>query len=209
MDQFYGREAELQQLQQWINDRKRLLILWGMGGIGKTSLAIELVNRINSRYSQTIWRSLQDAPLFTDWATDILAQLGESPTDNPLSQLVKRLRDKPVLLILDNWESILQSGSASGRYRPDYEDYGELLRLVGEVPHQSTLLVTSREVPRQLLRLKGNPKVQALELPGLHAPRCSKTLFQTLTAAPRKIPPSPNSSPTAAATPSPSKSSPP
>jgi WD40 repeat protein/DNA-binding CsgD family transcriptional regulator len=186
IEQFHGREAELEQLQTWITDRTRLLILWGMGGIGKTSLAIELVNRINSAYSQTIWRSLQDAPLFTDWATDILTQLGEQPSEAPLSQLVKRLRDKPILLILDNWESILQSGSAAGRYRPDYEEYGELLRLVGEVPHQSTMIITSREVPRQLLRLKGNPKVQALELPGLTL-SAVQALFQNLTAAPHDL----------------------
>jgi WD40 repeat protein/DNA-binding CsgD family transcriptional regulator len=169
VEQFHGREAELDQLQTWITDRARLIILWGMGGIGKTSLAIELVSR-SSGFDQTIWRSLQDAPLFTDWASDILIHLGEQPSDSPLPQLLKRLRDKPHLLILDNWESILQSGSASGRYRPGYEEYGELLRTLGEVPHQSTLLITSREVPRQLLRLKGNPKVQALELPGLSLP---------------------------------------
>jgi WD40 repeat protein/DNA-binding CsgD family transcriptional regulator len=179
LEQFHGREAELDQLQAWITDRARLIILWGMGGIGKTSLAIELVNRINSRYRQTIWRSLQDAPLFTDWASDILSHLGETPTDSPLSQLVRRLRDQPHLLILDNWESILQSGSAAGRYRLGYEEYGELLRTLGEVPHQSTMLITSREVPRQLLRLKGNPKVQSLELPGLSL-AAIKALFAKL-----------------------------
>jgi WD40 repeat protein/DNA-binding CsgD family transcriptional regulator len=178
--QFYGREAELAQMEAWIvQNRSRLLVLWGMGGIGKTSLTIELVKQVNQRFEKMWWRSLQDAPMFSDWAGELLTQFGEDLTDNLLGQLVKLLRDHACLLVLDNWESILESGSAIGRYRPGYEAYGELLRLVGEVPHQSTLLVTSREIPRQIVRLKGNQRVQTLELPGLSVAAVT-AIFQNL-----------------------------
>src|SRR5439155_1616262 len=39
LDQFYGREKELVELEQWIvGDRCRLVAVLGIGGIGKTAL---------------------------------------------------------------------------------------------------------------------------------------------------------------------------
>jgi len=70
--------------------------------------------------------------------------------------------------VLDNAEMILQSGELAGHYREGYEDYGELLRRVGEVPHQSCLMLTSREKPREIALLEGDTlPVRSLEILGL------------------------------------------
>jgi hypothetical protein len=54
-------------------------------------------------------------------------------------------------LVLDNAETVMQAGDREGGYQPGYEGYGQLLRCVGETPHQSCLLITSREKPKGLL----------------------------------------------------------
>jgi hypothetical protein len=49
-----------------------------------------------------------------------------------LSLLIRYLQQHRCLLILDNAESILQSGERAGQYREGFAGYGELLRRIGE-----------------------------------------------------------------------------
>ena len=61
----------------------------------------------------------------------------------------------------------MQAGEPAGQYRPGYEEYGELLRLVGETAHQSCLLLTSREKPAELATFEGiELSVRSLHLRG-------------------------------------------
>ena len=72
------------------------------------------------------------------------------------------------LLILDNAEAILRSGECAGHYREGHEGYGQLLQCVGEIPHQSCLVLTSREKPRELASLEGDTlPIRSLKLTGL------------------------------------------
>ncbi len=91
------------------------------------------------------------------------------------------------LLILDNFETILQGctrqqGSCNcvaGKYRQDYEGYGQLLRVVGQTPHQSCLLLTSREKPQAIGRLEGERlPVRILNLKGLQVKEAQKIFEQ-------------------------------
>src|SRR6185369_8739333 len=65
----------------------------------------------------------------------------------------------------DNSETLFESGQPEGQYRPGMDGYGQLLRSLGETSHQSCLVLTSREAPRELAVLTGG--VRALELHGL------------------------------------------
>src|SRR5215212_8867002 len=86
-------------------------------------------------------------------------------TNRPCLEL---LSDARCLLVLDNLETVLQPGGRVGGYRPGYERYGTLLRQLGEVPHRSCLIVTSREEPSELGPLRGERgPVRALDLGGL------------------------------------------
>src|SRR6202158_5212822 len=86
-----------------------------------------------------------------------------------LAALLELLRDRASLLVLDNFETLLEPRQRAGGYREGFAGYGALLRAIGETTHQSCLGVTSREAPPELAVLGGHP-VQTLDLGGLGVP---------------------------------------
>lgn len=161
---FFGRTADRTTLGQWIDaDRCRLIALLGMGGMGKTALAAKLADQGYPQFDYVIWRSLREAPPLDDLLVRLIQFLSdqqETEATLPPSQgeriirLLHYLRVHRCLLVLDNLESMLQAGSA-GQYRAGYENYGALLQQLGAADHQSCVLLTSRECPRELAPLAG------------------------------------------------------
>ena len=109
---FYGREKELTIFKQWIiQDRCRVVALLGMGGIGKTFLAAKLVEQIEDKFDFVIWCSLRNSPSFTSLLSEIIDFLSnkrEKIAD--IRILLKYLRSYRCLIVLDNLETVLQSG---------------------------------------------------------------------------------------------------
>ena len=193
---FYGREAELAQLWQWmVADRCRVVGLFGIGGIGKSTIAVKAALQMQSEFEVVVWRSLANAPSFDDLLTSLLKFLmplqGDDPIipaslDGKLSKVMEYLRwsktaprgaSQRCLLILDNAETILQSDQV-GQWRSGYEAYGQFLRMLGETPHQSCLLLTSREKPRVMALMEGEQSlVKTLPLSGL-TPDDGRAIFR-------------------------------
>ena len=173
---FYGRTEELAKLAQWIvRDRCRLVALLGMGGIGKTSVSIKLAQQIQDKFEFVIWRSLRNAPPVEDILKDLIKVLSnqqETQLPETLNELVARLidylRQSQCLLVLDNAESILQGGNRAGEYQQGYEGYSELFRRIGGTAHQSCLVLTSRENPKDIASAAGDDlPVRYMQLIGL------------------------------------------
>ncbi|KAM3092140.1 NB-ARC domain-containing protein [Phormidesmis sp. 146-35] len=175
---FLGREQELLEVRQWIlEEHCRLVAILGIGGCGKSSLAVKLAMQIQSEFEIVIWRSLAGAPSIDELLESILSFLSgackeslEIPasSEEKFSRLMECLQTTRCLLILDNAETLLSSGERVGKCREGYEDYRRLIRAVGEVPHQSCVLLTSREKSITIALLEGEKfPVRSLLLKGL------------------------------------------
>ncbi|GAB1538083.1 NB-ARC domain-containing protein [Scytonema sp. NUACC21] len=186
---FYGRTEELAKLEQWIiNEGSRIVTVLGMGGIGKTSLSVKLAKQIENKFEYVIWRSLWNAPLIQDVLDDLIqflsnkqkakTELQESSINSKISYLINHFRLHRCLILLDNVEAILQSGTYAGYYRKGYENYGRLFQQVGEVSHKSCMMLTSREKPKEVASLEGESLlVHSLHLSGLKQVEAQK-IFQ-------------------------------
>ena len=173
---FCGRKNELDHLkQQIVSERCRVISLLGMEGIGKTALSVKLAMEVQDEFEAVIWKSIRHAPTLQEMLVDILqsllppslARLETSVgLDRLIALLIEQFKQHRCLLVLDQLETILQNFTLTGYYRDGYESYGDLLRVLAEVPHQSCLVLTSREKPREIGVMEGK-RVQTTYLSGL------------------------------------------
>ncbi|MFM6037895.1 MAG: hypothetical protein ACKO2Z_02760 [Sphaerospermopsis kisseleviana] len=119
---FFGRRYELATLSQAIEQRTPLIVITGIGGIGKTALAVKLAENRRSHFQKTLWFSFHHNPPATDKPPDLAPQ---------------------TLLIFDGWDAIL-GGNRGGQYRAGYELYADFLRSVVQTSHDSCVMITSR-----------------------------------------------------------------
>lgn len=176
LEHFYGRIQELSELDQWIrHDRCRIVTITGSGGVGKTIFASKVVEQVKNDFEYIFWRSLQNMPSLPHILKECLQFLsdqrhGKVPenTHDQIQALMRCLRERRCLLILDNFESVFQPGKRAGSYQNGYEDYSVLLLSAGTMEHGSCLLMTSREKPKEIARLEGkSTSVRTLLLPGV------------------------------------------
>jgi len=110
-----------------INDRlarTRLLTLTGVGGCGKTRLALEIGRSLLDDYAHGVWLvelgPLVDPALVAPHIAAVVG-VGETAEQPLVTTLVSALRQRNILLVLDNCEHLLPGAShaqVAGRGRP-------------------------------------------------------------------------------------------
>jgi non-specific serine/threonine protein kinase len=158
LSSFVGRRADLETVTTLLSDSEpRLLTLTGAGGIGKTRLALAVASAVSrERFPDGVaFVPLADVtgPRLVLPAIAQTLGLRERPGQHSAEQLHRFLRDKQLLLVLDNFEHLLAAG-------------GEVATLLIGAP-RVTALVTSRAP----LRVKGERElpVQPMTVAGSQA----------------------------------------
>ncbi len=99
-------------------DTTRLLTLTGPGGTGKTRLALQLVADASDEFSEGVYFVALDAVVDPELVPSVIAStlgltLGGAVA--PLDALIEHLRERRVLLVLDNFEQIVDAAAVVGR----------------------------------------------------------------------------------------------
>lgn len=169
---FYGCTHTLNLLGNKIRvNLCRLISLYGISGIGKTALTLQLALQVKDQFEFVIWRSLHHAPPLADLLADLTRHFSEQqPSSSDLSQFMHYMANHRCLVILDGLDAVLRDGVHDSSYREGYEDYGELLRQVGMTSHESCLIVIGWENPKAISEMGDNPQAAYYtSLPGLGA----------------------------------------
>ncbi len=154
---FVGRQRESAELVELLTSA-RLVTLTGPGGTGKTRLAIEVADGCINAFTDGVHfvplATISDADLVLP---TVAAQLGlrEAPASPIREVLIDHVKQRQILLVLDNFEQIIEAAAT----------VGELLAAAVQL----RVLVTSREP----LRIAGEQEypVPPLALPNGHAGR--------------------------------------
>src|SRR6266699_2232582 len=108
-----GREEAVASLVSRLS-RERLLTIVGAGGIGKTTVALAVAERMIADYEHGVWlvdlAPLNDPRLVPSAVATVLGL--EVHTENPLPGMVAALRDRRMLLLLDNCEHVIDAAAS-------------------------------------------------------------------------------------------------
>lgn len=139
---FIGRDRELEQMKNILlpnstSSTRKVLVLGGMGGIGKTQLAITYTKRYHSSYSSVFWLNASSKPaLLTSLrrlARVILPESGDQLQDDmvltQVSVWLSNLENSRWLLAFDNYDD------------PDQFDIREYFSSVA----QGSIIITTRQ----------------------------------------------------------------
>lgn len=115
VSRFIGREREVETVKRLLTTQEvRLLTLTGPGGIGKTRLGLHVATALRDHFTHGIFfvnlAHLRDIAFVvpTIALTFELKETGDQPL---LDQLIGSLREKMLLLLLDNFEPVLPAAS--------------------------------------------------------------------------------------------------
>jgi len=165
---FYDRTSELSTLKQWIlQANTRLITVYGLSGIGKSDLALKLIEQTQTEFDYIIWVSLTNTPMLSTLQTELKQFFGRSPQP-PLPTVIDYFRSSRCLVILDDVQNIFSSSQLAGQYLAGYEDYGKFFKQIATFSHQSCLILLSWEKPKEIANLEAeNLSTRSLHLKGL------------------------------------------
>jgi predicted ATPase/DNA-binding CsgD family transcriptional regulator len=109
---FIGRQSQVEQVKRMVTDHTlRLITLTGAGGVGKTRLALKVAEASLNSFKHGVWlvelASLNE-PLLVDQTVASVFGLRGNDDRSPVAMLQDYLRERNLLLILDNCEHLIE-----------------------------------------------------------------------------------------------------
>lgn len=150
LNSFVGRDREMEQVRQLLAN-SRLLTLLGMGGLGKSRLSMQVAAIVLDDYPDGVWfvelAALSDPQLVPQAVASVLG-VKEAPGATLLEALARFVRDRKLLIVLDNCEHLVQACA-------------ELAKRLLQAGPQVRLLASTRDA----LRIAGETVFQVAPLP--------------------------------------------
>jgi len=172
---FYDRTPSLNTLTTWILQQNcRLITLTGISGIGKTSLAVQLVKQIKDEFEYAAWYTLDEFSTIDKFQSNLTQLFSQSekqdssPTNQKRLPLIKYLQNHRCLIVLDDIHNLFCSGELAGKYKPDYEEYRSLFKQIEKLSHPCCFVLIGWEPPKEVPQLTSeNTPIRTLQLTGL------------------------------------------
>ncbi|GAB4295763.1 MAG: hypothetical protein Fur0025_33090 [Oscillatoriaceae cyanobacterium] len=163
-----NRNAELKTLSRWVLEEKiRIVTIFGLPGMGKTTLARSLVEQIKDNFEYIVWHHCTEDLALPSLETNLI-QFFSQNRDTKLPSLIEYIRNHRCLIILDDLQELFTSGALPGTYLPECENYGKLWQQIARFPHESCILLLSWEKPTEIATLEGeNRPCRSLQIGGL------------------------------------------
>ena len=166
---FIGREREREEIEEMLGGT-RLLTLLGMGGLGKTRLALQVGTNVMDVYPDGVWfidlQTIRDDALVANETARVLG-VREEPGRPLLQTLCAHLKSRKLMLILDNCEQVIQASAdvanAILRAAPDVRML-TTSRIALRVPGEQTYVVQPLPVPMRNEGLEALAKSPAVRL---------------------------------------------
>lgn len=180
---FKGRTTEVNLLTSWLEIGSKMIVVEGMGGIGKTTLVAKFVGENRSSFECSTWKSMKNAPPLRNLLFELIDFVDDSKINNNLNNdelilvLMDLLKKHTCLIVLDNYESLMDTNKKSGLYRDDYQDYAAFIERLGSTDHRSLILITTRERPNEIKKLSTTyDTTKSLRLSGIDAENAKSIL---------------------------------
>lgn len=168
-NEFVGRKDEIEKIHFALLSRPHTVVIDGIGGVGKTSLALEIAheclsasknnsNKDIATFMGFIWISTKGHDLLLDNMLDEIAQtlnqivILKQPLKEKRKSILRILQNSPSLIIVDSYETITD---------PTIQDF------LIEIPEPSKVLITTRiqkSSQAKSISLRGLPETDAIDL---------------------------------------------
>ncbi len=167
-DILYNRTSEITTLKRWILEEKiRIVTIFGLSGIGKTVVARELVEQIQDNFEYILWRNSTNTLTLQCLKTNLM-ELFSKNRESKFDSLIDYLRTHSCLIVLDDFQELFAERKLAGTYLPNCENYRKFWQQIARLPHNSCFLLLSWENPTEIATLASeNRHCRTLQLGGL------------------------------------------